>query len=84
MNYEIREMKPEDGEVGLKIFQEGIDSENATFDKDAPSWEVWEPNILTFVAGFWRMKIMKSSVGRQFNQLVIEFATAVLQKLVFI
>ena len=42
MNYEIREMQPEDGEVVLKIFQEGIDSENATFDKEPPSWEVWD------------------------------------------
>ena len=42
MNYEIRAMQPEDGEVVLKIFQEGIDSENATFDKEPPSWEVWD------------------------------------------
>ena len=42
MNYEIREMQPEDGEVVLKIFQEGIDSENATFDKEPPTWEVWD------------------------------------------
>ena len=35
-------MQPEDGEVVLKIFQEGIDSENATFDKEPPSWEVWD------------------------------------------
>lgn len=42
MNYEIREMQPEDGEVVLKIFQEGIESENATFDKEAPVWEVWD------------------------------------------
>lgn len=42
MNYEIREMQPEDGEVVLKIFTEGIESQNATFDKEAPSWEVWD------------------------------------------
>lgn len=42
MNYEIREMQPDDGEVVLKIFQEGIDSENATFDKEPPTWEVWD------------------------------------------
>ena len=42
MNYEIREMQPEDGEVVLKIFQEGIDSDNATFDEEPPTWEVWD------------------------------------------
>ena len=42
MNYEIREIQPEDGEVVLKIFQEGIDSDNATFDEEPPTWEVWD------------------------------------------
>lgn len=42
MNYEIREMLPEDGTAVLKIFEEGIATENATFDKEAPTWEAWD------------------------------------------
>ncbi len=41
MNYEIREMLPEDGARVLEIFHEGILGGNATFDKDVPTWEVW-------------------------------------------
>lgn len=42
MNYEIRKMTPEDAEAVLRIFEEGIASGNATFDKTAPTWEVWD------------------------------------------
>lgn len=42
MNYEIREMRPEDGAKVLEIFSEGIEGGNATFDKEAPAWEVWD------------------------------------------
>lgn len=42
MNYQIREMLPEDGARVLEIFREGIDGGNATFDKDVPNWEVWD------------------------------------------
>ena len=42
MNYEIREMLPEDGTKVLEIFREGIEGGNATFDKDVPSWEAWD------------------------------------------
>lgn len=42
MNYEIREMRPEDSNSVLKIFQEGIEGGNATFDNVPPAWEVWE------------------------------------------
>ena len=45
MNYELREMVPEDGKRVLEIFQQGIDSGNATFDKDAPTWESWDMNF---------------------------------------
>lgn len=43
-NYQIREMYPEDGASVLKIFEEGITTENATFDKEIPSWEIWDAN----------------------------------------
>ena len=42
MNYQIREMLPEDGTRVLEIFKQGIDGGNATFDKEVPSWETWD------------------------------------------
>ena len=39
MNYQIREMLPEDGTRVLEIFRQGIEGGNATFDKTAPTWE---------------------------------------------
>ena len=42
MNYQIREMQPEDAERVLKIFEQGIEGGNATFDKEVPSWEFWD------------------------------------------
>ena len=41
MNYQIREMLPEDGTRVLEIFRQGIEGGNATFDKTAPTWETW-------------------------------------------
>lgn len=52
MNYEIRPMRPEDGEKVLEIFKQGIDGGNATFDTDVPVWEAWDTdhfNISRFV-----------------------------------
>lgn len=42
MNFEIRQMQAEDAQAVLQIFQEGIDSQNATFDKEIPTWEAWD------------------------------------------
>ena len=42
MNYQIREMQPKDAERVLRIFEEGIEGGNATFDKEVPSWEYWD------------------------------------------
>ena len=39
MNYQIREMLPEDGTRVLEILKQGIEDGNATFDKEVPSWE---------------------------------------------
>ena len=39
MNYQMREMLPEDGTRVLEIFKQGIDGGNATFDKEVTSWE---------------------------------------------
>ena len=44
MNYELREMLPEDGAQVLQIFEEGIAGGNATFDKEVPTWEYWDKN----------------------------------------
>lgn len=52
MNYEIREMLPTDGAKVIEIFQQGIEGGHATFDQDAPTWEVWDNkffNISRFV-----------------------------------
>ena len=42
MSYEIRSMQPEDGHAVIAIFEEGIIGGNATFDRNAPSWEAWD------------------------------------------
>lgn len=34
-------MLPEDGASVLEIFKQGIEGGNATFDKEVPTWEVW-------------------------------------------
>ena len=44
MNYELREMLPEDGAQVLQIFEEGIAGGNATFDREVPTWEYWDKN----------------------------------------
>lgn len=46
MNFEIREMKPEDETRVLEIFQQGIDSGIATFDTVLPPKEVWETSFI--------------------------------------
>lgn len=35
-------MLPSDGPRVLEIFKQGMDSGNATFDTEIPSWEVWD------------------------------------------
>lgn len=57
MNYEIREMLPEDGMRVLEIFREGIEGGNATFDKEVPAWEVWDTKFLKSADLFWKMKV---------------------------
>lgn len=42
MDYEIREMSPEDWTRVRDIYIEGILSGNATFESVAPSWESWD------------------------------------------
>ncbi len=46
MNYELREMLPEDEARVLEIFQQGIDSGIATFETTVPSDEVWGMDYL--------------------------------------
>lgn len=41
MNYEIREMLPNDEVRVLEIFQQGIDGGIATFETEVPNREVW-------------------------------------------
>ena len=45
MNYEIREMLPQDERRVLEIFQQGIDSRIATFDTELPSAEEWNTSF---------------------------------------
>ncbi|MBM7553052.1 GNAT family N-acetyltransferase [Thalassobacillus pellis] len=39
---DIDKMLPDDWDEVRKIYLEGIASGNATFEKDAPSWETWD------------------------------------------
>lgn len=45
MNYEIREMLPQDETKVLEIFKQGIDSGIATFDTELPSSEAWNSSF---------------------------------------
>ncbi|QQV04033.1 MULTISPECIES: GNAT family N-acetyltransferase [Chryseobacterium] len=47
MNYEIREMLPQDERRVLEIFQQGIDSRIATFDTELPSTEEWNTSFFS-------------------------------------
>ncbi|TMU87202.1 N-acetyltransferase family protein [Bacillus sp. BHET2] len=40
----IDEIKPADWNQVAEIYREGIATGNATFQKDVPSWEVWDAN----------------------------------------
>jgi phosphinothricin acetyltransferase len=42
MSYVIDEMTPGDWEQVRAIYLEGIESQNSTFETDAPSWERWD------------------------------------------
>lgn len=42
MNYEMRQMLPQDGARVLEIFKQGMEGGNATFDTTIPTWEVWD------------------------------------------
>ncbi len=42
----IDEMKAEDGPTVLSIYQQGIDTGQATFETSAPEWEQWDENHL--------------------------------------
>jgi L-amino acid N-acyltransferase YncA len=46
MDFTIDEMKKEDWPVVRAIYQEGIDTGNATFDTGAPQWEEWDKSHL--------------------------------------
>lgn len=46
MNYEIREMVPNDEVRVLEIFQQGIDGKMATFDTELPSAGAWNDSYL--------------------------------------
>ena len=42
MNVIITAMKPEDWEIVRLIYEEGIATGHATFETDAPEWDVWD------------------------------------------
>lgn len=42
MDIKIRKMVPEDWEVVRSIYQEGIETGNATFETRVPDWEYWD------------------------------------------
>ncbi len=51
----IRPMRNEDNEAVLQIYTKGIETKNATFETQTPTWEVWDANHIShsrFVATF--------------------------------
>ena len=44
----IEQMTPEDWRQVKSIYLEGIATGNATFETEAPSWEVWDAGHLPF------------------------------------
>lgn len=48
MEYKIDKMKPHDWGQVRKIYIEGIATGHATFEQDAPTWDSWNSNHLTF------------------------------------
>jgi L-amino acid N-acyltransferase YncA len=46
MNVDVTPMNPSDWDTVRAIYQEGIASGNATFEKDAPAWEMWDRDHL--------------------------------------
>jgi phosphinothricin acetyltransferase len=57
MEYQIDAMKPEDWNQVRSIYEEGIATENATFESGVPEWEKWdsahapEPRLVARVNG---------------------------------
>jgi L-amino acid N-acyltransferase YncA len=46
MNFTIEKMKDDDWPVMKLIYQEGIDTSDATFETEAPDWEQWNKSHL--------------------------------------
>ncbi|RJQ62084.1 MAG: N-acetyltransferase [Desulfobacteraceae bacterium] len=46
MNISIEPLHPKDWEAIRSIYREGIATRNATFETDAPTWEVWDQGHL--------------------------------------
>jgi L-amino acid N-acyltransferase YncA len=46
MNFTIEKMKDEDWPTVKEIYQEGIDTGNATFEAEAPEWKQWDKSHL--------------------------------------
>jgi phosphinothricin acetyltransferase len=42
----VSEMRPDDWQAVAEIYSEGIATGNATFERDAPSWEAWDAGHL--------------------------------------
>lgn len=45
-NFEIRNMEDADWEIVAEIYKQGIDSGNATFEQQIPSWDAWNSDHL--------------------------------------
>src|SRR5206468_3265734 len=42
MNLEVRDLRPGDWPEVARIYREGIETGNATFETEVPSWEAWD------------------------------------------
>ncbi|OHB61744.1 MAG: phosphinothricin acetyltransferase [Planctomycetes bacterium RBG_19FT_COMBO_48_8] len=46
MNFKVEKMKDQDAPAVKEIYQDGIDTGNATFESEAPEWKQWDKSHL--------------------------------------
>ena len=56
MECTIEEMKPQDWKAVRSIYRDGIATKNATFEAEAPGWDIWDGNHLDFCRFVVRFK----------------------------
>ncbi|MFT5221043.1 MAG: L-amino acid N-acyltransferase YncA, partial [Gammaproteobacteria bacterium] len=52
----IRLLKSEDADQILKIYQQGLDTGEASFETDAPDWADWDQKYLKYCRLGWEVE----------------------------